>query len=112
MELTLRSSLLVQQQRRIVQLEDEVQRAWTEIDRLRTELSAVTAATTPTSDKDLSKQSRYWTSDEHKLFMEAVHQYGWKDVKSIARHVGTRTPLQVRTHAQKLSMRERRKTKE
>ncbi|KAL3893262.1 MAG: hypothetical protein SGPRY_014352, partial [Prymnesium sp.] len=41
LELSLRGSLLVQQQRRIVQLEDELQRAWTEIDRLRTKISTV-----------------------------------------------------------------------
>ena len=28
--------------------------------------------------------------------MEAVHRYGWKDVKSIAQHVGSRTPTQAR----------------
>lgn len=28
--------------------------------------------------------------------MEAVQRYGWKDVKSIANHVGTRTPTQAR----------------
>ena len=40
--------------------------------------------------------------------MEAVHRYGWKDVKSIAQHVGTRTPTQVRTHAQKLFLRQQK----
>ena len=29
-------------------------------------------------------QPRYWTPEEHRLFMEAVQRYGWKDVKSIA----------------------------
>ena len=29
--------------------------------------------------------------------MEAVQRFGWKDVKSIAQHVGTRTPTQVRS---------------
>ena len=42
--------------------------------------------------------------------MEAVHRYGWKDVKSIAQHVGTRTPTQVRTHAQKLFLRQQKET--
>ena len=40
--------------------------------------------------------------------MEAVQRYGWKDVKSIAQHVGTRTPTQVRTHAQKLLLRQQK----
>lgn len=33
--------------------------------------------------------------------MEAVGLYGRKDVKKIADYVGTRTAVQVRTHAQK-----------
>eukprot|EP00967_Tisochrysis_lutea_P147195 scaffold279288_cov31-Tisochrysis_lutea.AAC.2 len=53
-------------------------------------------------------QPRYWTPEEHRLFMEAVQRYGWKDVKSIAQHVGTRTPTQVRTHAQKLFLRQQK----
>jgi SHAQKYF class myb-like DNA-binding protein len=53
-------------------------------------------------------QPRYWTPDEHRLFMEAVQRYGWKDVKAIAQHVGTRTPTQVRTHAQKLLLRQQK----
>ena len=32
----------------------------------------------------LPSQPRYWTPEEHRLFMEAVQRYGWKDVKSIA----------------------------
>eukprot|EP01122_Echinamoeba_exundans_P016841 TRINITY_DN8665_c0_g1_i1.p1 TRINITY_DN8665_c0_g1~~TRINITY_DN8665_c0_g1_i1.p1 ORF type:complete len:515 (-),score=98.15 TRINITY_DN8665_c0_g1_i1:120-1664(-) len=58
--------------------------------------------------KELSKssgkkaqQSRYWRKDEHDRFMEALRKYGRKDVKSIAAHVATRNPTQVRTHAQK-----------
>jgi len=109
LELSLRGSLLVQQQRRIVQLEDELQRAWAEIDRLRTKIAAAERDRQRTDD-DSSKQPRYWTPDEHRLFMEAVQRYGWKDVKSIATHVGTRTPTQVRTHAQKLFLRQQKES--
>jgi len=109
LELSLRGSLLVQQQRRIVQLEDELQRAWTEIDRLRTKIS-VAERDRHRTDEDSSKQPRYWTPEEHRLFMEAVQRYGWKDVKSIAAHVGTRTPTQVRTHAQKLFLRQQKES--
>ena len=35
-------------------------------------------------------------------------QYGWKDVKAISQHVGTRNPTQVRTHAQKLLLRQQK----
>jgi len=111
LELSLRSSLLVQQQRRIVQLEDELQRAWAEIDRLRTKIAAVERER-QRSDDDAAKQGgaapRYWTPEEHRLFMDAVQRFGWKDVKSIAQHVGTRTPTQVRTHAQKLFLRQQK----
>jgi len=100
---------LVQQQRRIVQLEDELQRAWAEIDRLRTKIAAVERER-QRSDDDAAKQPRYWTPEEHRLFMDAVQRYGWKDVKSIAQHVGTRTPTQVRTHAQKLFLRQQKET--
>jgi len=109
LELSLRGSLLVQQQRRIVQLEDELQRAWTEIDRLRTKISSVERER-QRSDDDGAKQPRYWTPEEHRLFMEAVQRYGWKDVKSIAQAVGTRTPTQVRTHAQKLFLRQQKES--
>jgi len=109
LELSLRGSLLVQQQRRIVQLEDELQRAWAEIDRLRTKIASAERDRQRTDD-DASKQPRYWTPEEHRLFMEAVNRFGWKDVKSIAQHVGTRTPTQVRTHAQKLFLRQQKET--
>ena len=109
LELSLRGSLLVQQQRRIVQLEDELQRAWSEIDRLRVKIQAA-ERDRQRVDEDSSKQPRYWTPDEHRLFMEAVQRFGWKDVKSIAQHVGTRTPTQVRTHAQKLFLRQQKES--
>jgi len=103
LELSLRGSLLVQQQRRIVQLEDELQRAWAEIERLKTKCAA------HNNEKDgQTGQPRYWTPEEHALFMEAVARYGWKDVKAISAHVGTRNPTQVRTHAQKLMLREQK----
>mmetsp|Transcript_23941 Transcript_23941/g.50809 ORF Transcript_23941/g.50809 Transcript_23941/m.50809 type:complete len:281 (-) Transcript_23941:675-1517(-) len=110
LELSLRGSLLVQQQRRIVQLEDELQRAWTEIDRLRTKISTVERDRHRQEDDTAKQQPRYWTPEEHRLFMEAVQRYGWKDVKSIAQAVGTRTPTQVRTHAQKLFLRQQKET--
>ena len=94
LELSLRGSLLVQQQRRIVQLEDELQRAWSEIERLRSKLGTVERER-PIGDDDGSRQPRYWTPEEHTLFVEAVQRYGWKDVKAISQHVGTRNPTQV-----------------
>ena len=107
LELSLRGSLLVQQQRRIVQLEDELQRAWAEIERLRTKLGSLERDRQP-ADEDGSRQPRYWTPEEHTLFVEAVQRFGWKDVKAISQHVGTRNPTQVRTHAQKLLLRQQK----
>ncbi|KAI0565054.1 SANT domain containing protein [Gracilaria domingensis] len=49
--------------------------------------------------------SRYWTADEHSRFLEGLRLFGQKDIKAIARHVGTRNATQVRTHAQKYYLR-------
>lgn len=56
-------------------------------------------------------QSRYWTPDEHKLFLEALNKYGHKDLRSISLYVGTRNMTQVRTHSQKYFMRLMREAK-
>eukprot|EP00960_Hanusia_phi_P038223 753336-Hanusia_phi.AAC.3 len=44
---------------------------------------------------------RYWLQEEHDKFLEALRMYGPKAMKAISDHVRTRTPVQVRTHAQK-----------
>jgi len=62
--------------------------------------------------KHSKPQSRYWTKVEHELFLEALEKFGPKDVKSISAFVGTRTPTQVRTHAQKYFLRLKRGTNE
>lgn len=56
-------------------------------------------------------QSRYWTPEEHKLFLEALQKFGHKDLRSISAHVGTRNMTQVRTHSQKYFMRLMREAK-
>lgn len=56
-------------------------------------------------------QSRYWTPDEHKLFLEALNKFGHKDLRSISTYVGTRNMTQVRTHSQKYFMRLMREAK-
>lgn len=56
-------------------------------------------------------QSRYWTPEEHKLFLEALNKYGHKDLRSISSYVGTRNMTQVRTHSQKYFMRLMREAK-
>lgn len=49
-------------------------------------------------------QTRYWTCEEHDRFLEAVAEYGEKAYVAISNYVETRTPKQVRTHAQKFQM--------
>lgn len=49
-------------------------------------------------------QTRYWTEEEHDRFLEAVARHGEKAYVAISNYVETRTPKQVRTHAQKFQM--------
>mmetsp|Transcript_1975 Transcript_1975/g.5206 ORF Transcript_1975/g.5206 Transcript_1975/m.5206 type:complete len:736 (-) Transcript_1975:1529-3736(-) len=51
------------------------------------------------------KQSRYWTQGEHERFLHACLMFGERNYAAIAAHVGSRTPKQVRTHAQKYAKR-------
>ncbi|OSX78476.1 hypothetical protein BU14_0108s0024 [Porphyra umbilicalis] len=57
------------------------------------------------ADETKKCTSRYWTAEEHGRFLEGLEIFGAKDIKAISRHVGTRTPIQVRTHAQKHNLR-------
>jgi SHAQKYF class myb-like DNA-binding protein len=88
--------LVIEQHKRILQLEQELDQAKTYIQRLQDYASKLEDEKNPKK-----KQSRYWTQKEHQMFLEAIQLYGRKDVKSIAAYVGTRTPTQVRTHSQK-----------
>lgn len=56
-------------------------------------------------------QSRYWTPEEHKLFLEALRKFGHKDLRNISAYVGTRNMTQCRTHSQKYFMRLMREAK-
>lgn len=97
------------QQRRILTLEEELRRTKDEVHILLLKLQEYEN----NQGKEQKKpQSRYWTPEEHKLFLDALEKYGPKDVKSISVYVGTRNPTQVRTHAQKYFLRlEREKTR-
>eukprot|EP00696_Hemimastix_kukwesjijk_P005277 gnl/Hemi2/16722_TR5605_c0_g1_i1.p1 gnl/Hemi2/16722_TR5605_c0_g1~~gnl/Hemi2/16722_TR5605_c0_g1_i1.p1 ORF type:complete len:699 (-),score=54.64 gnl/Hemi2/16722_TR5605_c0_g1_i1:197-2293(-) len=53
-------------------------------------------------------QTRYWRREEHERFLEALEKFGQRDVKNISSYVGTRSPTQVRTHAQKYFLKQRR----
>eukprot|EP00178_Gracilaria_changii_P001584 TRINITY_DN1218_c0_g2_i1.p1 TRINITY_DN1218_c0_g2~~TRINITY_DN1218_c0_g2_i1.p1 ORF type:complete len:337 (+),score=76.80 TRINITY_DN1218_c0_g2_i1:184-1194(+) len=69
------------------------------------------AAAAATEEEDKAGKSRYWTAKEHQQFLYAVKLFGAKNYVAISQFVGTRTPKQVRTHAQKYQMKLEREAK-
>lgn len=101
-ELRYRGNMIVDQQRKIQQLEEELKHTREQIDMMASQLTSLEQD----RGRDKKKpQSRYWTPDEHQRFLEALAKYGHKDVKAISLHVSTRNATQVRTHAQKYFLR-------
>jgi len=108
-ELRYRGNMIVDQQRKIQLLEEELKRNRDQMEVMSSQL--ITYEQERIKEKK-KPQSRYWTPEEHQRFLEALNKFGHKDVKAISMHVSTRNATQVRTHAQKYFLRlerERRK---
>ncbi|KAF4046732.1 Myb-like DNA-binding domain [Phytophthora infestans] len=66
------------------------------------------------SSKDFKQKAStigWWTTQEHEKFLEAIELYPSGPWKKIAHHIGTRSPRQVMTHAQKYRQRIKRHRK-
>ena len=73
-------------------------------------------ASTPTTSVDERRSSGEekvgrWTEEEHQVFLEGLKLHG-KQWKTIATMIGTRTVVQVRTHAQKYFQKMERKNRD
>eukprot|EP00189_Rhodosorus_marinus_P011385 CAMPEP_0184743804 /NCGR_PEP_ID=MMETSP0315-20130426/6598_1 /TAXON_ID=101924 /ORGANISM="Rhodosorus marinus, Strain UTEX LB 2760" /LENGTH=395 /DNA_ID=CAMNT_0027215221 /DNA_START=161 /DNA_END=1348 /DNA_ORIENTATION=+ len=91
-----------------VRLQDELYQARHKIEALKKQINEYSSADREKNDTSKSTR-RYWSTEEHKRFLEAVEKFGQKDVRAIANYVGSRNPTQVRTHAQKYFLKLQRK---
>ena len=72
---------------------------------------AVTPTTSVADMRNGEEKVGRWTEEEHEMFLEGLQLHG-KQWKTIATMIGTRTVVQVRTHAQKYFQKMERKNRE
>jgi SHAQKYF class myb-like DNA-binding protein len=94
------SEMLYLQNYQIFALHQKLAEAKNEIDCLKKELEDTRQQQLQTQ-VNFPKKIQYWSEEEHAKFLEALEIFGSKNVKEIAKFLGTRTPAQVRSHAQK-----------
>lgn len=76
-----------QLQKKIIQLENEKKN----LDNIIIEKSSEIESETNTN----------WTKKENQLFLDSINKFGQKNIYSISLYVGTKTPSQVKIHAEK-----------
>ncbi|EFC49197.1 SANT domain-containing protein [Naegleria gruberi] len=82
------------------------------VESLTTSTTTASASTT-TEDKPATKKpyKQGWTKEEHILFLKGLELHGkgsWKEISAI---VGTRSPTQIQSHAQKYFLRQKQQKK-
>jgi len=87
--------------RRLIESEAEMERLREVVNRLLDKKKGDDKVEVVASESDKEAPRRYWLQEEHDRFLAALQQHGPKAMKAISDHVATRTPVQVRTHAQK-----------
>lgn len=80
-------AVIMDQQRKIKELEGDLSCAQAEIRRLRSQARSTDGEKhrRKTESNDKKSTSRYWTSEEHQKFLEGLAKYGHKDVKAISK---------------------------
>ena len=80
--------------------------------RVTSPFEMVSTPTTSVAEKRSGEEKvGRWTEEEHKIFLQGLAMHG-KQWKTIATMIGTRTVVQVRTHAQKYFQKMERKNRD